>query len=257
MHSTKKTDAITGRPPDSPAGDQGSEFDRFADGYDAALNKSIGFSGYDSSLFDERKIKELYGFLRPRGLTERTITFLNFGCGVGRSEKYIARYFPKAAVYSVDPSRESVEKALENNREYRTIVFQAINGHQVPFDIEFDVVLAANVFHHIPPGERIAAVKHLFQKTAEGGYLFMFEHNPFNPLTRKVVHDCPFDENAVLLSPWYAGRMLRSGGFTRRTTRFIHFFPKPLAFLTPMERLLRKLPLGAQYYCVASKKGAI
>jgi SAM-dependent methyltransferase len=254
MRSIKKTGSITGKAERSAGNAQGSEFDRFAESYSAALNASIGFSGYESAFFDERKIRELHGFLKLRGLADSPFRFLNFGCGVGNSERYIRRYFPRAAVYSVDPSRESIEIARQNNSGLGDITFGVIDGNRIPFEHEFDVVLAANVFHHIPPGERVAVLKHIFQKTSERGYLFIFEHNPFNPLTRKVVNSCPFDENAVLLNPFYTNGILRRSGFTGRRMRFIHFFPKFLAFLTPLEKLLRKFPLGAQYYFIASKR---
>jgi hypothetical protein len=133
------------------------------------------------------------------------------------------------------------------------VTFAAFDGYLIPFEIEFDVVLAANVFHHIPPAQHMTVLKTIFQKTAEHGYLFIFEHNPFNPLTRKVVNSCPLDKNAILLDPFYTNRILRKSGFLWRAARFIHFFPKFLSFLTPLEKLLRKVPLGAQYYFVASK----
>jgi len=33
-----------------------------------------------------------------------------------------------------------------------------------------------------------------------GGNIVVFEHNPFNPLTKKMVRECEFDADAVLLS---------------------------------------------------------
>jgi SAM-dependent methyltransferase len=253
MRTVKKTSSTTGKSDGSHRKTQKSEFDRFADNYDEVLDKSIRFSGYDSSFFDERKIKEIYDFLESRGIADKPLRFLNFGCGIGKSEKYIAHYFPQAAIYSVDTSQESIEIARTNSRERDNITFSTFDGHHIPFESEFDVVLVANVFHHIPPAEHVAVLKHISGKMAGQGYLFIFEHNPFNPLTRKVVNSCEFDKDAVLLSPLYTGRILQAGGFSWRTIRFIHFVPKFIAFLTPLERLLRKFPLGAQYYFIAKK----
>jgi len=254
MHSTKNTGNTTGKTsaPDGKAGK--TEFDGYAENYDDALNKSIGFSGHDSSFFDERKIKEIYEYLKPQGIAEKPFRFLNFGCGIGKSEKYIVRYFPAAAIYSVDTSQASIAIARANNRERDNITFSTFDGYSLPFETEFDVVLAANVLHHIPLSEHVAVLKHIFLKMSVSGHLFLFEHNPFNPLTLKVVKSCAFDKNATLLNPFYSDSLLRASGFLRRSIRFIHFFPKQLAFLMPLERLLRKVPLGAQYYFIACKQ---
>jgi SAM-dependent methyltransferase len=253
MRSTKNTGSTTGKTsmPDSKT--RNSEFDRFAENYDDVLDRSIKFSCYDSSFFDKRKIKEIYDFLKSRRIEEKPLRFLNFGCGIGKSEKIITRYFRHVSIYSIDTSQESIEIAKANNKGQNNITFSTFDGHHVPFETEFDVVLIANVFHHIPPADHVAVLKHISQKMAGWGHLFMFEHNPFNPLTRRVVNSCEFDENAVLLNPLYADRILRTSGFQWRKIRFIHFVPKFMAFLTPLEKLLRKVPLGAQYFFIAKK----
>ena len=33
------------------------------------------------------------------------------------------------------------------------------------------------------------------------GQLIIFEHNPLNPITRKIVKECEYDEDAILLTP--------------------------------------------------------
>lgn len=79
----------------------------------------------------------------------------------------------------------------------------------------------------------------------------VFEHNPFNPVTRYIVGSCPFDANAVLISPWLMSSRLRQAGFEMIEVRFTGFFPRALACLRPMERWLGWAPMGAQYYAVA------
>lgn len=253
MPSMKNTVSTTGKTGATGGISGKSEFDSFAENYDDILNRRIMFSGYDSSFFDERKIKEIYVFLKQQRLSEKPLRFLNFGCGIGKSEKYIKHYFPQAAIFSVDTSPQSIEIAKTNNRESNNITFSVFDGYQVPFETAFDVVLIANVFHHIERAEHITVLKHLYNKMADRGRLFLFEHNPFNPLTRRVVNLCEFDKDAVLLNPFYSGKILEAAGFLRREIRFIHFFPKFIAFLTPWEKLLRKFPLGAQYYLIAAK----
>ena len=62
--------------------------------------------------------------------------------------------------------------------------------------------------------------------TRPGGLVAIFEHNPLNPLTRKAVRDCPFDEDAVLLSRGEARRRLAEAGLAEVEAPFIIFFPR-------------------------------
>ena len=36
-------------------------------------------------------------------------------------------------------------------------------------------------------------MKTLFQRLVPGGIIVIFERNPFNPVTRKIVNTCPYD----------------------------------------------------------------
>ncbi|MEM0944235.1 MAG: class I SAM-dependent methyltransferase, partial [Pseudomonadota bacterium] len=81
-----------------------------------------------------------------------------------------------------------------------------------------------------------------------GGLFFVFEHNPWNPLTVHAVNNCPFDENAVLIpAPVMRGRV-REAGWRDVALSYRVFFPGPLAALRPPERGMTWLPIGAQYY---------
>lgn len=78
----------------------------------------------------------------------------------------------------------------------------------------------------------------------------MFEHNPFNPLTRHAVNTCPFDANARLISARQMRRRFHDAGFDVASIRYRIFFPGCLRRLRPLERLLTWCPLGAQYAVV-------
>ena len=87
-----------------------------------------------------------------------------------------------------------------------------------------------------------------------GGSLFVFEHNPLNPMTQWIVKRCPFDEDAVLLRMGEARFLLRQVGFTLQAAHYINFFPNSGLFrkLIRFEPMLKKFPLGAQYYLRAT-----
>jgi SAM-dependent methyltransferase len=230
-----------------------SDFDRFVSDYESIHAENIRKSGFHPSYFDESKVREICNYLRSEGTEKQEIRFLNFGCGIGKSEKYIRSYFPKSVIFSIDVSERSIALARERNREFRNMTFAVFDGFTIPFDGIFDVIFAANVFHHIPFEMHLPLLRNLHEKLHERGVLFMFEHNPFNPLTVRTVRDCAFDKDAQLLNPKYANAVLAASGFKRRRISFTIFFPKFLSFLIPYEKYLRKIPLGAQYYCIAKK----
>jgi hypothetical protein len=84
--------------------------------------------------------------------------------------------------------------------------------------------------------------------TKPGGLVVLFEHNPFNPLTRRAVSTCPFDADAVLLSKKTASGYLRESGLANITGRYILAVPAITGILRSMDESLGCVPLGAQYY---------
>jgi len=230
-----------------------SEFDKFARDYESILSESISAYGFSPSYFDEYKIGEVCRFVKSEGLENKQIKFLNFGCGTGRSEKFIRKYFRKAAIFSIDVSEKSIEIATENNRELDNVVFKSFDGYQIPFEDRFDIIFAANVFHHIAHEEHSVVLKRIYQNLNENGFLFIFEHNPLNPVTVRIVRSCELDRDAKLLSPFYTNRILSQSGFGWRRLRFMLFFPKYFRFLLPLEKYMGKIPFGAQYYFAAKK----
>jgi len=81
----------------------------------------------------------------------------------------------------------------------------------------------------------------------------LYEHNPLNMLTVRAVNSCPFDENAILISANAMRNHFKSAGFIFPSVRYRVFFPRFLGLIRWMEDWLKWLPLGAQYYIVASK----
>jgi len=228
------------------------EFDQFASAYTDILAPSLALSGYGTNYFDEYKIKVVYSHIIKSGNSKVPRSFLNFGCGVGRSEKIISQYFPNCAIYSTDISSESIRIAKEYNSLLDNVTFAVSEGIAIPFDRTFDIIFCAGVFHHIPCEERLPILAELKSKLSPDGVLFIFEHNPWNPITRRIVATCPLDDNAHLIGPVAMGRMLRQSGFTSIVRNFIVFFPRWLEFLSPLEKMMGHCPLGAQYVMMAS-----
>jgi SAM-dependent methyltransferase len=109
------------------------------------------------------------------------------------------------------------------------------------------------VFHHIEPGEREHWARELRRVLEPGAPLFLFEHNPYNPLTVRVVRRVPFDEGVVLLTPRDATELLRRAGFATSPPWFYFFFPAFLRMFRTLEPALRRVPFGAQYFVVGRR----
>lgn len=236
-----------------PRAETPQEFDRHATGYRSTLDASLAISGYNATYFDEYKIREVRRSLALAGLRTEKLRFLNFGCGIGKCEQLIDRYFPDSIIFSTDISPESIRIARENNLSLSNVIFAVATDDALPFDGSFDVIYCAGVLHHIPPADRPATLARLREKLAPAGSLFIFEHNPWNFLTRQIVSSCPLDEHASLIAAPSMTTLLRQSGFSSIVRRFIVFFPRSLRILSPLERRLGWCPLGAQYYCCATQ----
>jgi hypothetical protein len=97
------------------------------------------------------------------------------------------------------------------------------------------------------------ALGYCHERLRTGGRLFVFEHNPYNPVTRHLVNTCPFDADAVLLTRAETVALLKTAGLEPSAAAYCLFFPRLLAGLRPLETWLGWLPLGGQYF-VAGRK---
>ncbi len=229
-----------------------AEFDKYANKYDQMHRKSIAVSGYEPSFFDEYKILEMVRFLSP-SFAKKSISILNFGCGIGKSEPLLLKHFPNANILGIDVSEQSIELANEQEFNKEQIRFDSFDGKNIDVNNKFDIIYIANVFHHIEHKEHQNLTEQLYKLLNPNGQLFMFEHNPYNPLTQLTVQQCEFDVDAVLLSPMYSKRLYSNSGFDIVKRRFTLFFPKFLTVFRSLEPYFHWLPLGAQYYIVATK----
>jgi SAM-dependent methyltransferase len=223
-------------PDSSRPADGGAKFDAYANEYQSLHQKSIAASGESPTYFSEYKLHCLERLVGPK-LDEPV---LDFGCGIGNVTEQLVKRFSEVEGY--DPSRDSlrIAKGRAPAAVFRDDLASVRQG-------VFGVVVLSGVLHHVKPQERrglfAAAVA---RARPSGGRVVVFEHNPYNPLTRKAVRDCPFDDDAILLRPREIVLLLRSAGLSDVRCRFIVFFPRKLSILRPLEPMLAALPFGAQ-----------
>lgn len=226
-----------------------AEFDRYASTYSEQHESSIALSGEEPEYFSQYKIDDLVRVCDVHRI--KPARMLDFGAGIGNSLAPMQRAFPEAHISAIDVSTESLEVCRKVAREGTDL--RCYDGRTIPFDNgTFDVVFTACVFHHIPAAEHVALLREIRRVLTPQGRFVLYEHNPWNALTVQAVRNCPFDENAVLITAPEMMRRLRAAGFSRVERRFRVFFPRILSALRPLEWSLSPVPLGAQYMLVGS-----
>jgi SAM-dependent methyltransferase len=217
------------------------KFDAYAETYQQLHTQSVATSGERADYFHDYKMR----CLSRLGL-RMSDRILDYGCGIGNLTLRLKH--GGYLVHGYDPS----EKSLEVIRSRAPDVELYHLTDEIPKDF-FDVAVMSGVLHHIPTADRADVVREVLGRLRRGGKLIIFEHNPFNPLTKKAVHDCPFDDDAILLKPSEIVRLLQRAGYTDVRLDFIVFFPKVLSFFRPFESALRWCPLGGQTMTIGSR----
>lgn len=225
-------------------------FDKCSDNYREIHTENIGkISGTDSDYFSEYKIEEI-----KRRYPETPAKWLDLGCGDGLTAFFVHKHFPQTEYHGIDISENSINRAKSRGLEGADFILY--DGLHLPFeDNSFDVIFMACVMHHIIPNQRDAILNECRRVLRDDGKLIVFEHNTYNPVTRKIVNDCVFDSDAVLVNQKAFGQQLKRNGFLKTKKRYTIFFPRKKAFkwLLPLEKHLTWCLLGGQYYYVAEK----
>jgi len=222
-----------------------SEFDRYGNGeYERALAHSLAISGREPGYYAEAKAEAMLALVWRRLGDPSTLSALDVGAGTGLLDDHLRAF---SRLVGLDVSAALVKTASERNPGVEYVTY---DGGTFPFnDGEFNFVFASCVLHHVPLNERDGLVREMARVTKPNGIATVIEHNPFNPATRLVVARCEFDEDAILLRTSESRRLLTNAGLVNLETSYILFFP----FRTGMERRLRRLPIGAQYYVAGTR----
>jgi SAM-dependent methyltransferase len=209
----------------------------------------VAFSGKDAEYFTQMKARALIDLARRRVADPATLTALDVGCGVGVTDRHLVDAF--ARVIGVDIFDGVLERAAIANPQAD---YRLYDGRTLPLDGgSVDVAFAICVMHHVPPDRWNQFASEMARVLRPGGIAAIFEHNPLNPLTRRVVANCVFDEDAVLLRRRRAAGLLRQAGLVPCEDRYIAFLPFGGKAVAPIEAALRRVPLGAQYYVSATR----
>jgi SAM-dependent methyltransferase len=221
-----------------------TEFDRHAHDYEQQIADALAFAGQPHERYLQAKVERLLHLARRR-LGDRPIGALDVGCGTGLVDSRVRPHVRSLA--GVDVSAEMVERASATNPD---VHYHVSDGASLPHeDGSFDLTFAICVLHHVDPDERAQLVHEMKRVTRPGGLVAVFEHNPLNPLTRRVVKSIAFDEGVQLLGRGEVERAFRHAALDVTDAEYLLF--TPWRRLDRLERAVTWLPLGAQYVVAA------
>jgi SAM-dependent methyltransferase len=211
--------------------------------------QGLSVSGESREFFARGRIAELRRWWSRTGRPEPR-RIVDYGCGVGDAVPLLAEAFPEAEVTGLDPSGDSIARARASHGGNR-LHFAVLNGGDDTRKTLADLIHLNGVLHHVMPADRPAFFRDVAERLGPGSVVALFDNNPLNPGARLVMARIPFDQDAVPVWPVQARRGLRGAGLEPLATRYLFYFPASLASLRPLERLLVRLPLGAQYGVLA------
>lgn len=223
-----------------------AESDAYGQNYDEKVNAAIGFSGLKVDLFVRAKVAYMREVLAEGIGGLEAADVLDIGCGIGSYHPHLMEGV--GSISGVDVSSSCIAVARARNPG---VAYQTYDGRRLPYpDASFDAAYTVCVMHHVPPEHWENLAREMRRVVRPGGITVIFEHNPFNPLTRRAVSTCEFDENAVLLRARHIRLLLRKAGLRDVRSRYILTLPAAGGLLHKVDRLFSRLPLGAQYYAV-------
>jgi SAM-dependent methyltransferase len=230
-------------------------FDRVARDYEKIHNRSLP-PGVHSADFISQRVATVTRWISD-GYAGREFFYLDFGCGNGRMLKSLL--VSEAAkplveqdrlrLFGFDTSVESINEAKSLMGDERVCLVSDLNS--LPGEVRFDFVISCHVFHHIPPAERAETVAALANRMKPSSRLVIWEHNPFNPITRMLVKMCPFDDDARLLTLNATKNLFGKNAFRCLEHAYVNVFPPRwlrLNAAAATEVKLSGLPIGAQYW---------
>jgi ubiquinone/menaquinone biosynthesis C-methylase UbiE len=163
---------------------------------------------------------------------------------------YLRQYFPAAKLYGCDVSEKSIGLAKSQIDYCQFDVIETLRDIKM-YDNKIDCVFISTVLHHIEPSEHKIWLQALYDIMKKGSYMVIFEHNMFNPLTKRFVERIPMDKGATMLSAGYCKSLVREifGGSKKVKLRYTYFFPWRNKLFTTIEHAIAWLPIGRPILC--------
>lgn len=224
-------------------------FDAYGHSYASSVNDAVAFTGLSLDFVTKVKADYIVDLAIQHCGAHSHLSVMDIGCGIGNFHPLLKPKFER--LVGVDISPVSIDLARENNAG---VDYQLYDGHRLPYPNNcFDVAFTVCVMHHVPPDQWPDFTSEMLRVLKPDGLALVFEHNPANPLTMRIVNRCPFDADAVLLPRRRTINLLKDAGFRDVRARSILSVPPAGHLLRWVDRMFGRLPFGAQYYVAAVK----
>tara|TARA_B100000941_G_C28465594_1_gene533342 strand:+ start:421 stop:1110 length:690 start_codon:yes stop_codon:yes gene_type:complete len=215
------------------------DFDYFAENYNNTIIKASKFiSKSNFDYFANYKIKRL-----KSAITFQPLKILDYGCGIGNLVPEIKKNFPNSEIYGHEVSKKSLGVALSR--------FPYLKKFNV--NDRYDLIIFCGVFHHCSESEQLEIFNSLENITKKNSKVVVFEHNPKNFITRRIVRNCELDKDAILIDIKSLINKFEKENYKCENYEFIFFLPPILRILNFIEYFLKKIPFGCQYFTIYKK----
>jgi len=232
--------------------DQNKVFDIHADAYSEGIDETLRKYGTDHDFFTAHKSRLILEAMARMGKAPSDMSLMDVGCGVGKIHPYLHDDF--ASITGVDLSEPSIKVARAQNPGTSYLSY---DGDTLPADDNsVDMTLTICVMHHVPVAQWPDFSREMMRVLRPGGVAMVIEHNPYNPVTLRIVNTCPLDVDATLLPARKTRALFRGAGAVDVKSRSVLSVPPKNAALQKVDTWLGHLPFGAQYYMTARKADA-
>jgi len=223
-------------------------FDPFAIDYETHHNNSLPF-GVKSEEFLVQKIQYVLS-ISQNIFKDKNISILDFGCGNGRLAEGLSDWNKLKSYVGIDDSSATLNEARLKLKDKHNFSFQEKLTSLKEAQSRFDIILLFNVMHHVNRENRKELVQLLRNFLSDEGIILVWEHNPYNFLTRLLVKLCPFDKGVKLLTQKYTKNLFSDSGLINIHSEYVNITPPSLqrfSWIRSLEHLLKNYPFGAQY----------
>lgn len=104
------------------------------------------------------------------GAKTRANRILEVGCGEGQLTEELARAFPQAQLTGIDVTPRA-GRLYRGDRNRARFLHQKVEEFAAAHPREYDLVIVADVLHHVPWPEHDALLRHAASAVAPGGHL--------------------------------------------------------------------------------------
>lgn len=225
-------------------------FDHLSTDYEQLLRDPArdGFTGGSSEFFHIRKRDLIRAHFRRFRQDMSSLRYLDVGCGKGELLRLLRPDFREVAGCDLSGKMlDSVGQGIATRLQHDPL--------RIPFETEsFDFITAVCVYHHVPPAERVGLTREIVRVLCPGGTFCIIEHNPFNPVTRRIVSRTPVDVDAILLRSREADQIMQAAGVMPQDLRYFLYLPAVLyKAVGGLEDIIAHFPFGGQYAIFGEK----